>query len=383
MKITEQKTDRKLAPIFSKIAFMKNDQILDNEKINEWRWQIVATRDAKFDGAFYTAVRSTGIYCKPSCSARRPKPENVTFFASREAARQAGFRACLRCRPDLCAPENPQVKLVQKVCEMIAINDQESISLQNLSEACEVSPSHLQRTFKQVLGVSPKEFSDAQKLENFKRQVKETNVTTALYESGFNSSRALYEKATANLGMTPSAYRQAGRNMQIDFTIVACDFGKLLIAATGKGVCSIKLGETAEELEANLKTEFSAAKIERDDRHLLAFVKIILENLRDPQKLAQLPLDLQATAFQLRVWTELRKIPFGETRSYQQIAAQIGNPKAVRAVARACASNPLALVTPCHRVIGADGNLSGYRWGINRKKQILETEKLRQDQKQS
>ncbi|MEP6925837.1 MAG: bifunctional DNA-binding transcriptional regulator/O6-methylguanine-DNA methyltransferase Ada [Pyrinomonadaceae bacterium] len=355
---------------------MMNQETLNQAKINEWRWQVVQSKDANFDNVFYTGVRTTGIYCQPSCRAKTPKRENVTFFASREEAEISGFRACLRCKPNLESYKNTTAELVAKACQLIELNHDENVSLETLSAELNVSAGHLQRVFKNALGVSPKEFSDKLRLDNFKKQVKETDVTTALYESGFGSSRALYEKASANLGMTPAVYRKGGKNMRINFTIADSQLGKLLVAATTKGICAVTLGNSEEVLAANLRQEFSAAEIAPDDALLRSHVAAILLHLAGERKILNLPLDLQATAFQSRVWAELRKIPYGETRSYKQIAEQIGQPTAVRAVARACATNPVALVTPCHRVIGADGSLSGYRWGIKRKSELLKQEKL-------
>lgn len=354
---------------------MINQETLNTAKINEWRWQIVTDKNAEFDGAFFTGVRTTGVYCKPSCRAKTPKRENVTFFASRAEAERSGFRACLRCQPNDESAINSVVELVKSVCDFLKSNQEDEISLETLSAQIGVSPSHLQRTFKRALGVSPKEFADAQRIENFKKRVGQTDVVTALYDSGFGSSRALYENAAQNLGMTPGIYRKGGRGMKIYFTISDCSLGKLLVAATSKGIYSVKFGSSVEELQANLKQEFSAAEITPDDNVLQHHVTALLQHLAGGRKTLDLPLDLQATAFQMRVWAELRKIPFGETRSYKQIAEQIEHPTASRAVARACASNPVALVTPCHRVIGADGNLNGYRWGVQRKSDLLEREK--------
>ncbi len=353
---------------------MNNQESLNTGKINEWRWQIVAERNAEFDGAFFTGVRTTGIYCKPSCRAKTPKRENVTFFASRAEAERSGFRACLRCKPDDEKAPNPVVEMVKSVCSFLKDNHADDVSLETLSAKLHVSRSHLQRTFKRTLGISPKEFAVAQKLESFKKQVGQSDVTTALYESGFGSSRALYENAAQNLGMTPAVYRKGGKGMTINSTITDSSLGKLLVAATSKGICSVKFGDSAEELEDSLRQEFPAAEITADDDILQQHVTAILQHLAGERKTLDLPLDLQATAFQMRVWAELRKIPRGETRSYKQIAEQIEQPTAVRAVARACATNPVALVTPCHRVIGADGSLTGYRWGTERKKELLAQE---------
>ncbi len=352
---------------------MMTKEISTHEQCGEWRWQIVQTRNREFDNAFFFGVSSTKIYCKPSCAARRPKRENTTFFASCAEAESAGFRACLRCRP----AENSRsanAELIIKACETIERDGCGEISLELLAAELNVSSSHLQRTFKFMLGVSPKEFADARRLEDFKKQVRQSDVTTAMYESGFNSSRALYEKATRNLGMTPATYRRDGKGVSIKYATADTSFGKLLVAATEKGVCAVAFGDTGAELAANLTEEFPAAEIQPDENNLRNYVRAIVEHLDGTRRTLELPLDLQATAFQLQVWAQLRRIPYGETRSYKQIAENLGNAKAVRAVARACATNPVALITPCHRVVGANDDLSGYRWGVDRKKMLLEKE---------
>lgn len=353
---------------------MMNGETLNQEKINEWRWQIVQNRDANFNGAFLTAVLTTGIFCKPACPAKTPKRENITFYASCDEAERAGFRACLRCRPKENNMTNSNAELVLRACKFIESNNGEAISLESLSAKLSLSASHLQRIFKNILGVSPKEFADAKRIENFKRQAKNADVTTAMYDAGFNSSRALYEKAVEKLGMTPAVYRKGGKNMKINFTVVDSRLGKMLVAATEKGVCAVTFGDDGATLETILKTEFPAAEILPDEHNLKNHVNEILQHIEGGRKQIDLPLDLQATAFQMRVWAELRKIPYGETRSYKQVAAAIEQPTAVRAVARACATNPVALVNPCHRVVGSDGKLTGYRWGVERKQQILERE---------
>jgi len=270
-------------------------------------------------------------------------------------------------------------EVVMQACQFIENKFDEEISLEFLAAELNVSPSHLQRTFKQTLGVSPKEFADTQRLNNFKKQVRQSDVTTAMYESGFGSSRALYEKATLNLGMTPATYRKGGKNLKISFMTADSSLGKLLVAATEKGVCAVAFGETTQQLKEDLAREFPAAEIQLGEDYLQHYVRAIVEYLDGQRRTLELPLDLQATAFQLQVWTELRRIPYGETRSYKEIAERIGNAKAVRAVARACATNPVALVNPCHRVVGANGNLSGYRWGVDRKKMLLEKEQSTAD----
>ncbi len=356
------------------MIFMMTKKITTQEQSGEWQWQIVQTRNREFDNLFFFGVRSTGIYCKPSCAARRPKRENTMFFASCAEAENAGFRACLRCHPKAENTRNASAELIVRACEIIESKRDDEISLEFLAAELNVSPSHLQRTFKHALGVSPKEFADAQRLENFKRQVRQTDVTTAMYDSGFGSSRALYEKAGQHLGMTPAVYRKGGKGVHIRFATADSSLGKLLVAATGKGVCAVAFGDTAQELKANLAREFPAAEVQPDEDNLQNYVRAIVEHLDGTRRTLDLPLDLQATAFQLQVWAELRRIPYGETRSYKQVAESLGNVKAVRAVARACATNPVALVNPCHRVVGANGQLSGYRWGVDRKQMLLDKE---------
>jgi AraC family transcriptional regulator, regulatory protein of adaptative response / methylated-DNA-[protein]-cysteine methyltransferase len=339
-------------------------------------WQAVLTRDKRLDGNFVYAVRSTGIYCKPSCPARRPKREQVVFFAQPEAAVQAGFRPCRRCQPqDTHLPE-PQVELVQRACSYIDAHLDEPITLATLGQQVGSSPYHLQRIFKHVMGISPRQYVEAARLGQLKTQLKGgESVTRVLYEVGYSSSSRLYERTPAQLGMTPTAYQRGGLGMRISYTIVDCPLGRLLVAATEKGVCAVSLGDSDEFLETALLYEYPAAEIHRDGADLSLWVNAILNHLRGQQPHLDLPLDVQATAFQWRIWEELRNTPYGRTRSYSQIARAVGQPKATRAVAHACATNPVAIVIPCHRVVREDGNAGGYRWGIERKQRLLEQER--------
>ena len=345
-----------------------------NERL-DWRWKAVQSRNPEFDGAFYFAVQTTGIFCRPSCASRSPKRENVSFFSSPTDAINAGFRACLRCKPTLEYSPAPAGRLVARAFEILLADVDDIPTIDDLASRLEVSPGHLQKTFKAIIGLTPKEVTDIMRIENFKKNVKRADVTTSLYDSGFGSSRSLYEKAGENLGMTPATYKKGGKDVVIGFTIVDSRLGKLMVAATEKGICSVSFGGTEEALQRELEDEFFAAEISRDDARLKDAVTAILKSLDGEKTILTLPLDLRATAFQMRVWSELRKIPYGETRTYAQIAEAVGNPKAVRAVARACATNPVALVNPCHRVIASDGKLAGYKWGIERKKELLEDEK--------
>ena len=344
-----------------------------NEQI-DWRWRAVETKNAEFDGVFYFGVRTTGVFCRPSCSSRTPKRQNVSFFITPTDAETAGFRACLRCKPKQQLAPGPAASLVTRAFEIINVGVDDVPTVDELAQRLDVSPGHLQKTFKAVLGLSPREVTDMMRIENFKRTVRETDVTTSLYDSGFGSSRALYEKAGEKLGMTPAVYKKGGKGMKITYTIVDSPLGKLMVARTERGICAVSFGETASELTDELAGEFYAAEIEESDEGLREAASAILRSLDGEKTILTLPLDLHATAFQMRVWSELRKIPYGETRSYAQVAEAVGNPKAVRAVARACATNPVALVNPCHRVIGSDGRLAGYRWGIERKAKILAKE---------
>ena len=344
----------------------------------DWRWQAVETKNAEFDGVFYFGVQTTGIFCRPSCSSKSPKRQNVTFFITPTDAEKAGFRACLRCKPKNEYFPGATAMLIQKAFAIMHSEEMEGLTVGELSGRLDVSPGHLQKTFKAILGLSPKEVLDMLRIENFKKIVKKNDVTSSLYESGFGSSRSLYEKAGETLGMTPATYKKGGKDMKINYTVVDCPLGKLLVAATEKGICAVSFGDDAAALKNELEKEFFAASIENNDAVLKEAVNAILKGMNGERTILNLPLDIRGSAFQLRVWSELRKIPYGETRSYGEIAEKIGNPKSVRAVARACATNPVALVNPCHRVIAADGKLSGYKWGIERKAELLRKESSRE-----
>jgi AraC family transcriptional regulator of adaptative response/methylated-DNA-[protein]-cysteine methyltransferase len=338
-------------------------------------WHAVEQKDARFNGTFFFAVRTTGIYCKPSCAARTPKRQNVQFFDTPVTAEKEGFRACLRCKPDATIERDPRVEKALKVCQLVEDNLEENISLDFLGEQMAMSPHHLQRTFKSVLGITPKQYATALKIKNFKEQIgKGEEVTGAMYDAGFGSSRALYEKSAANLGMTPAAYKSKGKDMKISYTVADCDLGKMLVARTQKGICSVTFGDSEDALVETLEGEFANAEISRDDAELKQAVVSILQMLAGKETRFALPVDVRATAFQQQVWEALKNIPYGETRSYKQVAESVGKPTASRAVARACATNPVAIVTPCHRVVRENGDLSGYRWGVERKREILATE---------
>ncbi len=341
----------------------------------DWRWQAVKTKNSEFDGLFVFGVRTTGIFCRPSCSSKSPKRQNVMFFITIAEAEKAGFRACKRCRPKEKYFPGSGAELIIKAFELLRSGALENQTLAELSSSLGISPGHLQKTFRATLGLTPKEVLDVMRIENFKKNVRRSDVTTSLYESGFGSSRSLYEKSGERLGMTPASYKNGGKDMKIRYTIVESPLGWLMAAATDKGICAVRFGDNPNALANELRNEFFAAELTNDDAALNKAVKAILKGISGEQAILNLPLDIRGTSFQMRVWSELRKIPYGKTRSYTEIAEKIGNRKAVRAVARACAANPVAVVNPCHRVIGADGKLSGYRWGIERKQKLLDEEK--------
>jgi AraC family transcriptional regulator of adaptative response/methylated-DNA-[protein]-cysteine methyltransferase len=343
---------------------------------NDIYWQSVLAKDARFVGIFVYGVCSTGIYCKPTCPSRRPGREQVSFFNSCEAAEAEGFRACLRCQPREGAARDPRIEMVLRVCRAIEASIDASPSLEELGQGLGVSPHHLQRTFKNITGITPRQYAAAHRLKQFKLRIRDgEDVTSAMYDAGYGSSSRLYERASEQLGMTPATYRRKGEGMNIEYTIVDSRLGRLLIAATERGVCAVSFGTRDEELAAALDAEYPAANIRRDEDHLGDWVETLLRHLEGAQPDLTLPLDLQATAFQQRVWDELRRIPYGMTRSYKEVAEAIGQPTATRAVARACATNPVALVTPCHRVIRGSGEPGGYRWGLERKENLLERER--------
>lgn len=347
---------------------------------DETLWRAVLKRDARFDGKVIFAVRSTGIYCRPTCPARRPRRENVLFFGVPEAAERAGFRACLRCRPKLAAGDDPQIQMVRQACLYIERHLDQAPTLEDLSSHTGVSPYHLQRVFKRIVGITPRQYASASRLSQFKARIKKGgSVTEAIYDAGYGSSSRLYEQAPAQLGMTPASYQRGGQGMTINYTIAECALGSVLVAATDKGICSVRLGDSKEKLEAEFLSEYPAADVKRDDKHLNAMVKQIVSHVAGERKNLNLPLDIQATAFQQTVWEKLRAIPYGRTRSYGDIAREIGRPTATRAVARACATNPVALVIPCHRVVREDKSLGGYRWGLARKRALIERERSAQE----
>ena len=351
-----------------------------DERINARRWQAVLDRDGSLDGAFVFGVSSTGIFCRPSCPAKRPRRQNVSFFDHALQAEQAGYRACLRCRPK-AVDGNPQSALVRAMCRYIEqhIIDQHSedrLTLSELAKEFRRSPFHLQRTFKSVLGVSPKAYIDACRLRQVKQNLQAGHsVTTALYAAGYGSSSRLYERTSAQLGMTPEKYRRGAVAAVVRYTIASSPLGRMLIATTDKGICAIQFADSDEQLQQGLMREFPFATRRRDDAAMAEWRVNLTRLMEGREASPSLPLDIRATAFQRRVWEALQKIRRGETRSYSAVAKKIGMPRAPRAVARACATNPVAVAIPCHRVVRQDGELGGYRWGTERKEQLLALEK--------
>ncbi|REJ79578.1 MAG: bifunctional DNA-binding transcriptional regulator/O6-methylguanine-DNA methyltransferase Ada [Acidobacteria bacterium] len=336
-------------------------------------WKAVSERDERFNGAFYYGVNSTRIYCKPSCGAKTPNRENVRYFGDCVSAEGAGFRACKRCRPESIKPD-PSTEAVIRSCRILEASS--DISLGDLGERVGLSPAHLQKLFKEIVGVSPRKYGESVRMNHFREGIRTgSEVTEAMYDAGYGSSSRLYENVSDKLGMTPATYKKGGEGMEIEYTVADCELGKILVARSKKGICAVNFGDTGEDLDKGLMKEFPKAEISKNDGALKQYLEAILENLKGNRKRLVLPLDLQATSFQLRVWEALREIPYGETVSYAEIAKKLGNPNAVRAVAGACAANRVALVIPCHRVVKSNGDLSGYKWGKERKKRLLENEK--------
>ena len=329
------------------------------------RWQAVLARDRRFDGAFVYAVRSTGIYCRPSCASRRPHRTQVTFFPIPEAAEREGFRACRRCHPARTNGSDPAVALVREACQAIAAG-----------EPLRGDTRRLARAFKRVLGITPRAYAEARRVSRFKQELKRRKqVSPALYEAGYGSSSRVYERTHAHLGMTPAKYARGGAGVGIAYITVPTSLGRLLVAATERGVCRVALGDNAGALEQDLLAEFPEARVVQDKSGKVhGWVTSILAYLDGREPDLDLPLDIRATAFQRRVWQELQRIPFGQTRTYGDVARLIGRPNATRAVAQACATNPVALIIPCHRVVRENGELGGYRWGMDRKRSLLEKE---------
>jgi AraC family transcriptional regulator of adaptative response/methylated-DNA-[protein]-cysteine methyltransferase len=338
------------------------------------RWLAVSARERRADGFFVYAVSSTGIYCRPSCASRRPRRDRVAFFDSPADAAREGYRPCRRCRPDEAAGADPWIDKVRRACVYLA-NVDGRVSLARLAARLGGSPYHLQRSFKRLVGVTPREYADACRLQKVKRGLRTgAAVTSAIFDAGYGSSGRFYGGAAQKLAMPPAAYRRGGAGMQVRYAIVASPLGRLLVAATERGVCAVSMGASDDELTRALASEYPAATLRRDASGLARWTRAILGHLAGRRPRLDLPLDVQATSFQWQVWTALAAIPYGDTRSYSDVATSIGRPSAVRAVARACATNPVALAIPCHRVVPSAGGTGGYRWGASRKKALLAAE---------
>lgn len=338
-------------------------------------WEAVLARDEHSDGRFVYAVRSTGVYCRPSCPSRRPNRSSVHFFPHPDAAEIAGFRQCRRCHPRAGAPSAPGLDHVRKAAVFIAAHADQPITLSRLAAHVRTSPFHLQRTFTRILGISPRAYQDALRAQRFRHDLRTGKpLLGAIYDAGYGSSSRVYERQPIGRGMTPAEYRRGGKGAAMAFTIVDSALGRLLVAGTDKGLCAVKLGDRDADLERDLREEYPSAEIRREQGAFSRWVGMLVAHLNGGDTKIDLPVDVQATAFQWKVWRYLQSIPYGETRSYSQVADALGAPSATRAVARACATNRVCLVIPCHRVVQKDGGLGGYRWGIERKRKLLQRE---------
>lgn len=348
-------------------------QAVGTVSADEVRWQAVLARDPGQAGRFVYGVSTTRIYCRPSCPSRRPARERVSFYSTPDAAEAAGYRACLRCQPRTTG--STAERQVAQAREYLDQHAAEAVTLEQLGRIVGLSPFHLQRTFKRIVGITPKAYASARRLELMKSRLKKGDtVSKATYDAGYGSGSRAYEHAH-RLGMTPGAYREGGRGARVRYTVVPTIVGFLLAAATERGLCAVTLGDDAGQLEAALRREYPAATVERDDQELEPYSEAIIDHLSSIENDARPRLDVKGSTFQWQVWEALRRIPAGQTRSYQAIAKGLGRPTAARAVASACASNRLALVIPCHRAVRQDGELGGYRWGVDRKRRLLEQER--------
>jgi AraC family transcriptional regulator, regulatory protein of adaptative response / methylated-DNA-[protein]-cysteine methyltransferase len=348
--------------------------------LQDARWGAVMRRDRGADGQFVYAVISTGVFCRPSCPSRRPRRDRVRFFETTDAAERGGFRACRRCRPTQVTALPSLVDAIRRAAEYLASHADESVPLATLAKVAQLSPSHLQRQFKKALGVSPREYQSARRADRFRQELQAgRDVTAAMYEAGYGSPSRIYEASPTGKGMAPATYRRGGAGAEVGFATVRCALGWLLVGATVKGVCTVKLGDTAAALEVDLRRELPSAQVSRGRFVRPEWIAALVAALEAPAQPLDLPLDIRGTAFQWQVWRALQRIPVGETRSYSDIARAIERPSAVRAVAQACARNPVCLVVPCHRVIGKDGTLGGYRWGARRKERLLSREAQRRE----
>lgn len=357
------------------VVLMKKDYEQMATKVEaDPRWQSIVKRDSKADGSFFYSVKTTGVYCRPSCAARLARPENVAFHTTTESARQAGFRACKRCKPDEISLAEQNKEKIASVCRLIESSDEEP-TLQQLADSAGLSSYHFHRLFKSITGLTPKAYATAHRAKKMRKELERGgSVTEAMFEAGFGSSSRFYEKTNGVLGMTPTDFRRGGAKVDIRFAIAQCLLGAILVAQSERGICAILLGDDAEELVHELQDRFPNANFIGGDGEFEKLVARVIGFVETPGIGLDLPLDVRGTAFQQRVWQALRKIPAGTTVSYTELAKRLGVPKAVRAVASACAANKIAVAIPCHRVVRSDGGLSGYRWGVERKAALIQRE---------
>jgi AraC family transcriptional regulator of adaptative response/methylated-DNA-[protein]-cysteine methyltransferase len=349
-------------------------EILAAAIVSDPRWTAVVTRDPQADGKFFYSVRTTGVYCRPSCGARSARPENVEFHATAADAERAGFRPCKRCKPDQLPLAVQHAEMIAELCRLIE-NAEQAPTLEHLANHAGLSAFHLHRLFKAITGVTPKQYAAAHRAKRVKSELDRSNtVTDAIYSAGYNSNGRFYEQSNDVLGMTPTSFRTGGANTEIRFAIGECSLGSILVAASERGVCSILIGDDPDALARDLQDRFPRAHLIGGDTEFEQMVAKVVGFVEAPALGLDLPLDVRGTAFQQRVWQALREIPAGKTVSYSQVAHRIGAPKAVRAVGAAIGANPLAVAIPCHRVIRNDGSLCGYRWGVERKRALIERE---------
>ncbi|WJR79226.1 bifunctional DNA-binding transcriptional regulator/O6-methylguanine-DNA methyltransferase Ada [Bradyrhizobium sp. NP1] len=343
-------------------------------ELQKQHWNAVLHRDPRLDGLLVYGVNTTGIYCRPSCPSRLPRRENVSFFPTCSAAEAAGFRACKRCNPQSTAPTDIRAAIIERACRRIEAPEGEP-RLGELAAEAELSPWHFHRLFKLVTGVTPKQYARAARMKRFRSTLTTAgSVTTAIYDAGYNSSSRAYEAAAERLGMTPTAFRSGSHGETIHYSLARCYLGWVLVAATERGICSIEFDASSDRLAKQLRSSFPQAEIKQAGREFAATIEKVIQFLDEPGRGLDLPLDIRGTAFQQKVWHALREIPAGQTRTYGDVAQMIGKPRATRAVARACAANKIAVAIPCHRIVRRDGDLSGYRWGVDRKNILLARE---------
>ncbi len=347
----------------------------------EQQWQALVSRDASMDKRFVYGVLTTGIYCRPSCASRKPLRKNVRFYADATEAEQDGLRPCKRCRPDADCPDEVMKNRIHNLCRYIQAHAADKLTLASLGAKAHMSPEHLQRRFKDVVGVSPAQYQQACRLRTLKRGLRDGDrITDAIYEAGFGSSSRVYEQAATRIGMTPGEYRAGGQGVDISWACCETPLGRLMMAATDRGLCSVKLGDDEADLLMQLRAEYPQAVVtampKTGQEPLRDWMNALTAYLEDGRQAPALPMDIRGTAFQMKVWEYLCRIPAGELRSYAEVAHAIGRSKAVRAVASACAANRVALVIPCHRVIRGDGGMGGYRWGVERKRALIESERV-------